>query len=574
MDIFNRPPTQVPPIQDTAGYSYNDMKALVRCSLVHISLDSGDRVPYETVTYVWGSHADRAIIELEGIRVEVPSSSEAVLRRVRSPSDDRMIWIDAICINQHDLVERGQQVNMMSAIFQGGAGNLIHLGDSRSADVVALALGSLRLVLQDIEEEANDQQRQLCEMMYDEEGVYRALSSSKSAVPTTEDEDNILGLFSLAWFRRLWVLQEAALSVRNTCMGHDSEFELRDVLRVAAWIGLRGQDGSARSLTESPGRASAAQMFDIVDRDDGFYVRGRDTASLSLVDALDIGRQLETTQPQDNIFALRGLLADSIARYPHLARLVMADYTKLLWQVMCDATRFAICESGDLYPLQFISHRHNSEVEHDMPSWAIRAERPFDVTQDPRALFGHFQASGSRGIDPLELSDTRYSRVLRLSGVVVDRITNVGQPIGSALWDIARDLEDALEATKVQFANTDPLLLTDALLAGANVKLEHGLDFSKVLTASPDAPSTLFRSTLRKASRCRRLFSTATGKIGIGPRSLQPGDMIVILFGGKVPFCLREAQNDYLFLGQAYVKDIMGGEAVSKDTVPRTFDVI
>ncbi|KAI5358846.1 putative heterokaryon incompatibility [Septoria linicola] len=519
MDIFNRPPTRVPPIQDTAGYSYkyvpleevsseirlvrvlpdSDRKALVRCSLVHISLDSGDRVPYETVTYVWGSHADRAIIELEGIRVEVPSSSEAVLRRVRSPSDDRMIWIDAICINQHDLVERGQQVNMMSAIFQGGAGNLIHLGDSRSADVVALALGSLRLVLQDIEEEANDQQRQLCEMMYDEEGVYRALSSSKSAVPTTEDEDNILELFSFVWFRRLWVLQEAALSVRNTCMGHDSEFELRDVLRVAAWIGLRGQDGSARSLTESPGRASAAQMFDIVDRDDGFYVRGRDTASLSLVDALDIGRQLETTQPQDNIFALRGLLADSIARYPHLARLVMADYTKPLWQVI---------------------------------------------------------------------------RVLRLSGVVVDRITNVGQPIGSALWDIARDLEDALEATKVQFANTDPLLLTDALLAGANVKLEHGLDFSKVLTASPDAPSTLFRSTLWKASRCRRLFSTATGEIGIGPRSLQPGDMIVILFGGKVPFCLREAQNDYLFLGQAYVKDIMGGEAVSKDTVPRTFDVI
>ena len=59
----------------------------------------------------------------------------------------------------------------------------------------------------------------------------------------------------------------------------------------------------------------------------------------------------------------------------------------------------------------------------------------------------------------------------------------------------------------------------------------------------------------------RRLFATKGGYLGYGMLSMQEGDQIWLLDGGKVPFVLR-ARSDgcYDFVGECYVHGVMSGE--------------
>lgn len=63
----------------------------------------------------------------------------------------------------------------------------------------------------------------------------------------------------------------------------------------------------------------------------------------------------------------------------------------------------------------------------------------------------------------------------------------------------------------------------------------------------------------------RRFFVTAAGYMGLGPRCMEPEDIVVVLRGGGCPFILRKKLDGYQLIGQAYVHDIMHGEAVELD---------
>ena len=57
-------------------------------------------------------------------------------------------------------------------------------------------------------------------------------------------------------------------------------------------------------------------------------------------------------------------------------------------------------------------------------------------------------------------------------------------------------------------------------------------------------------------------FATKHGFIRIGPDTMRPGDVIAVLFGGKVPFVLRPQSDHYIFLGDCYVHGIINGELI------------
>ncbi|KAH8595305.1 hypothetical protein B0O99DRAFT_622573 [Bisporella sp. PMI_857] len=69
-----------------------------------------------------------------------------------------------------------------------------------------------------------------------------------------------------------------------------------------------------------------------------------------------------------------------------------------------------------------------------------------------------------------------------------------------------------------------------------------------------------------------KFFITQQGYIGRGPPSLQPGDQVCILFGGRVPFILRKDKEaeEFQLVGEAYVHGIMKGEAM-RDLSTRDF---
>jgi hypothetical protein len=55
---------------------------------------------------------------------------------------------------------------------------------------------------------------------------------------------------------------------------------------------------------------------------------------------------------------------------------------------------------------------------------------------------------------------------------------------------------------------------------------------------------------------------TETGLCVLGPGVLEAGDVICVLFGGKMPFCLWRWFDKYVLVGECYVYGHMTGEAI------------
>ena len=73
---------------------------------------------YEALSYRWGTTLEARTIHLgHNPEFKVTANLETALQMLRSPEISRMIWIDAICINQGDVLERNQQVQLMRRIY-------------------------------------------------------------------------------------------------------------------------------------------------------------------------------------------------------------------------------------------------------------------------------------------------------------------------------------------------------------------------------------------------------------------------------------------------------------------------
>jgi hypothetical protein len=54
---------------------------------------------------------------LDGHQFYVTRNLSNALKELRSETEDRRLWVDAICINQTDIIEHGLQVRQMSLVF-------------------------------------------------------------------------------------------------------------------------------------------------------------------------------------------------------------------------------------------------------------------------------------------------------------------------------------------------------------------------------------------------------------------------------------------------------------------------
>lgn len=71
----------------------------------------------------------------------------------------------------------------------------------------------------------------------------------------------------------------------------------------------------------------------------------------------------------------------------------------------------------------------------------------------------------------------------------------------------------------------------------------------------------------------RRLFITASGHLGLGPANVMSGDVVVVLFGGKVPYILRHVDGDsWRFVGECYVAGFMDGEGLEVQPGEKSLD--
>lgn len=91
----------------------------ISCSLFQAELHQRDNaISYEALSYTWGSPDMTETIIVDGYHLNVTSHLYIALQHLRYEDEDRILWIDAICIDQGNKKERGHQVEQMGKIYK------------------------------------------------------------------------------------------------------------------------------------------------------------------------------------------------------------------------------------------------------------------------------------------------------------------------------------------------------------------------------------------------------------------------------------------------------------------------
>ena len=97
--------------------------------LVTVAVDSAPE--YEALSYTWGAavnFCETAVSDGKYVFAISPSLRTALLH-LRHEREERMLWIDAICINQEDNKEKNAQVGVMIEIYKRAKRVVIWIGE-------------------------------------------------------------------------------------------------------------------------------------------------------------------------------------------------------------------------------------------------------------------------------------------------------------------------------------------------------------------------------------------------------------------------------------------------------------
>ena len=194
---------------------------------------------FVALSYVWGDPTAKCAIYIGESSVLVPVNLEAALRQLRNHNRVQQgfrIWIDALCINQADLVERAIQVLRMKDIYARAWRVVVWLGPkAKNSDLAMMAIRFLSL------------QSQEKEPLH---GLYHRLDRYIIRMPCFQWKHAhtrirmrqtvlraIYHLLTRSYWRRLWIIQEVALAARQSpVLCGDSCILLDDVYNALQFI--------------------------------------------------------------------------------------------------------------------------------------------------------------------------------------------------------------------------------------------------------------------------------------------------------------------------------------------------
>lgn len=184
--------------------------------LVHVRLDHAP--PYETVSYAWGDPVPTSTLCLSSSeRLGIAHNlNEALPYLVENATlETGFLWIDAICINQADRVEKDSQILLMGEIYRFTRRTIIWLGPELPDDqyidhhgpptqrlLDAMAIIDRHINTTDILLLRNNTWKYLRDIKAEGSFTVQRFNACMEAV------DSILGrpLFTRAWTFQEWVL--------------------------------------------------------------------------------------------------------------------------------------------------------------------------------------------------------------------------------------------------------------------------------------------------------------------------------------------------------------------------------
>jgi hypothetical protein len=594
---------------------------------------SDGRETYEAMSYGGEPEQGSSSISIfsagSTYKLAIKPNLEAALRQLRFPDRYRLLWIDAICINQEDIPEQDFHIQRMGSIFNTAVNVCIWLGTADTKSVSAFKL--IRKFEQnpdlniDSEEEHN-----------------------KSSL------DNLIGLLRRRWFTRRWAIQELALAKKATLhCGHDSiswiEFTNAITLLLSNLLGLQLQNAPEvgaqasdriKSLASTAGCHFVELSSNIFRKSD----EGTILDSLQSLESLMCNLSaFETTTVHDNIYALLSLAEDTGARHsvrpaaafsmgvddpdPVLTKLnatelrvarnvvnkwrgisdseYRVDNRKSAVEVCRDFVKFVVYETRSLdiicRPWAPAAYRK------ELPSWIATLSKPafenglyapvqadalvgtVGINKKPYNASRRYPASWRFGagtqnkslfVDGCILDSIKYRRATAYHGDIPSEWEMLGDwaqgkdPLPERFWR-------TLVANRGQNASNPPLYFEKACqYVLAQEKSIYGEYLTGVLDHHPRYVAE-FLHRVRSIIWMRRMIWTEQEHLlGLAPDEAQEGDLICIIFGCSVPVVLRKVVGDemtgerhYRLLGDCYVHGMMDGEAFTMQharNIPQT----
>ena len=563
----------------------------IHVTLRNVTLDPASPPSYEALSYSWGSAQDTLPIHVATEEIAkqavhrsldlsesilessnpdgfprdsfrgVPYSSLDVtrnlavaLRHLRYEREPRVLWIDAICINQQDVHERSAQVERMGDIYRSARQTTVWLGPG--LDDRCLAIETLDHLASKFTVDWDTHTVFGLGENRDDVHIEKALRINIQQLSSIEQ------LLERAWFERLWVWQEVRLA-RSAVVVCGLRFLHWDQFRTACFsLGRWGYLGSL-----------------LYDRISGFfsYESSKTQASYpSLFLNLWKSRRCKCSDQRDRIHALANVSRLPRSQSPEYQPILRPDYSK---DVGCVFQDFVLWEIEGSHGLRILLYCDLHEALPNVPSWVpnLPASIPnrnihhLSATRDTRALALHdgngvlevtgaFVSPIGKIIDVESLKegwsyDDFCGEIRRLVTVISGSAENNIYPTGVGL---------AEAFCRMIYANIfadsfDPILSGLALFQDAFDELSRVVDQSGDKSTASNVKIYLRDRELRS----RKFLTTSDGYMGLAPLGARPGDQVSVLLGCPAPMVLRPTDDGcFEVVGYCYIHGYGDGEAL------------
>lgn len=147
------------------------------------------------------------MIEVDGAGLAITKNLHGALQRLRDPALDRVLWVDAVCINQDNIAERAQQVQVMAMIYAYASKVVVWLGEEVEGSSEAMEVlreEAYRVYRrQKTLEEANDGKG--FPMRRGGNDLFDQAEANDNKEARENARDHVMTLLQRPWFRRIWV---------------------------------------------------------------------------------------------------------------------------------------------------------------------------------------------------------------------------------------------------------------------------------------------------------------------------------------------------------------------------------
>lgn len=591
----------------------------ITCTLCTADASS---VSYAALSYTWGDPNATSPIILNGQPFQITSNLRSALqvlrRQGREWNTKRLLWIDAICIDQANDHERGQQVQLMKSIYKSAHHVFIWLGNYHEAED-ALVLSPASNWGFDSLEPGNltttQQAFQLALSLSNGYNVADGIGGYLHGIsPPNLDPycwAYLSRLYRRPWFERLWVVQELAVARKAVVLCGEC---------MIAWETLEGSARAIGAHIRSRDRSMVGQLPFIynlchVNVTIPSILRVDRTDILSLIHRF---RHSKATDPLDRLYAIKNLLETEDSD-------ISIDYATPVedayrnWAIK----RIQRTKSLDVLSICTDSSRRSGAQPFEWSSWVPDLR---DLSGVDANLFFHsngirpdernleFAASGrTKCVEALFPFQEGSSPFLCVRGIFVGQIVKImyecgilGIPVlSSKLVSVVAKWEEEVTGHFTHSLGSITSLDTafiDALFRGQVSFGEEGnlptlqtrykvwrdhapipAEFEPSMSQEERLKAYLghFETIIALMISNSQMFITSRGSIGVISSKCHAtvGDDVYVLLGGNTPFVLAEMKPTAVLLGSeeelqsrsghkqvigpCYVHDFMDGQAIA-----------